>query len=130
MKHFEVVCALIINNEGKIFCTKRGPGRALCGKWEFPGGKVEPHETHEETIIREIKEELKSDIKPIEYIGSSSYEYHHIEPFDDFSITLYAYKCKLLGGNLTFTEHTESKWAFIEEMKKMDFAEADKPFIK
>lgn len=93
-------------------------------------GKVEAHETHEETIIREIKEELKSDIKPIEYIGSSSYEYHNIKPCDDFSITLYAYKCKLISGKLTLTEHTESKWATIEEMKKMDFAEADKPFIK
>ncbi len=130
MKHYEVVCALILNDEGKIFCSKRGPGRALEGKWEFPGGKVEAHETHEETIIREIKEELKSDIKPIKYIGSSSHEYHNIKPYDDFSITLYAYKCKLLAGKLTLTEHTESKWASIEEMKKMDFAEADKLFIK
>ena len=130
MKHYEVVCALIVNAEGKIFCSKRGPGRALMGKWEFPGGKVEIHETHEETIIREIKEELKSKIEPIEYIGQSSYEYRNIEPFSDFSITLYAYKCKLIEGNLTLTEHTDFKWATMEEMKEMDFAEADKPFIK
>lgn len=130
MKHYEVVCALIENDDGKIFCCKRGPGRALEGKWEFPGGKVEKSESHEETIIREIKEELKATIKPLEYIGKSSYEYHNIEPFDDFSITLYAYKCKLVAKSLTLTEHTDYKWASYEEMKKLDFASADIPFMK
>lgn len=130
MKHYEVVCALIQNDENKIFCCKRGPGRALEGKWEFPGGKVEAHETHEETIVREIKEELKATIKPLEYIGKSYYEYHNLSPYNDFSITLYAYKCRLIEGNLTLTEHTEARWATIEEMKRMDFASADKPFIE
>nr|MCR5349403.1 NUDIX domain-containing protein [Acholeplasmatales bacterium] len=55
MKHIEVVCAIIVNDKNEIFVCKRGPGRALEGKWEFPGGKVEANETHEETIIREIK---------------------------------------------------------------------------
>ena len=92
LKHYEVVCAIIYNDENKIFCTKRGPGRALEGKWEFPGGKVEKDETHEETIVREIKEELNSIVKPIKYIGLSSYEYHNLSPYEDFSITLYASK--------------------------------------
>ena len=130
MKHYEVVCAIIYNNENKIFCTKRGPGRALEGKWEFPGGKVEKDETHEETIVREIKEELNSIVKPIKYIGLSSYEYHNLSPYDDFSITLYAYKCKLISGDLTLSEHTDSKWVTVEEMKNMNFAEADKPLIE
>lgn len=130
MKHYEVVCALIENNTGKVLCCKRGPGRALAGKWEFPGGKVEKNETHEETIVREIKEELKVEIIPNEYIGSSTYEYHHIEPFDDFSITLYAYKCKLIYGKITLTEHTDFKWTTMKEMQSMNFAQADKPFIK
>lgn len=129
MKHYEVVCALIEDENGRIFCCKRGPGRALEGKWEFPGGKVEKEETHEKTIIREIKEELKSEILPIKYIGLSTYEYHHIEPFADFGITLYAYKCKLIAGNLTLTEHTDYKWSSKKEMQELDFAEADKPFI-
>ena len=130
MKHYEVVCAIIYNDENKIFCTKRGPGRALEGKWEFPGGKVEKDETHEETIVREIKEELNSIITPIKYIGLSTYEYHDLAPHDDFSITLYAYKCKLISGDLTLSEHTDSKWVTVEEMKNMDFAEADKPLIE
>ncbi len=130
MKHYEVVCAIIYNNENKIFCTKRGPGRALEGKWEFPGGKVEKDETHEETIVREIKEELNSIVEPIKYIGSSNYEYHNLYPYDDFSITLYAYKCKLISGDLTLSEHTDAKWVTVDEMKNMDFAEADKPLIE
>lgn len=130
MKHYEVVCAIIYNDDNKIFCTKRGPRRALEGKWEFPGGKVEKNETYEETIVREIKEELDSTIMPTSYIGSSSYEYHNMKPYDDFSITLYAYKCKLINGNLTLSEHTDSKWVVKDEMLKMDFAEADKPLIE
>lgn len=129
MKHVEVVCALIENNEGKIFCCKRGPGRALEGFWEFPGGKVETNESHEETIVREIKEELNTVIEPIEYIGVSNYEYTDLGEYKPFSITMYAYRCKLINGNLELSEHTESKWATIEEMKKMAFAAADKPFL-
>ena len=75
MKHVDVVCAVIKNDKGEIFCCKRGPGRALEGYWEFPGGKVEPLETHEEIIVREIREELKSVISPIRNMGVSNHEY-------------------------------------------------------
>lgn len=127
MKHVEVVCAIIINEKNEIFCCQRGPGRSLANKWEFPGGKVEGNETFEETIVREIKEELNSLIEPIEYIGVSNYEYINLEK--PFSITMHAYKCKLISGNLELSEHIDSKWASIDEMKLMDFAEADIPLI-
>lgn len=130
MKHYEVVCALIYNNEGKVYCCKRGKGRALEGKWEFPGGKVEDKESYEETIVREIKEELDSIIKPIEFIGKSYYEYKDIKPYDEFSITLYAYKCILISGDLKISEHSDSKWLSFDEMHNYDFAKADIPFIK
>ena len=129
MKHYEVVCALIFNEEGKVLCTKRGKGRALEGKWEFPGGKVEPKETHEETIIREIKEELSADILPIEYLGLSNYEYHDLYSYQDFSITLYAYRCKLVKGDFILSEHVDKRWATKDEMKDMDFAQADVSII-
>lgn len=130
MKHYEVVCAVIYNDKNEIFCTQRGPGRALAGKWEFPGGKVEMNETHEQTIIREIQEELDSLVEPLDYIGAFNYVYTNLDPFDDFSITLYAYKCKLLKGNLVLTEHINKKWASKEELLKLDFAPADKDLIK
>lgn len=128
MKHVEVVCAVIKNDKGEIFCCKRGPGRQLEGKWEFPGGKVEFHETHEETIIREIKEELKSIIKPIRYIGVSNHVYNDLEK--PFCITMYAYECELITGNLELIEHTDKMWASSKELLNIDFAEADKPIIK
>lgn len=128
MKHVEVVCAIIENYKGEIFCCKRGPGRALANLWEFPGGKVEQNETHEETIVREIKEELKTIVEPIEYIGKNYHEYIDIEK--PFSITLYAYRCKLIDGNLELTEHIDKKWVKKEELDKMEFAEADISLIK
>ena len=128
MKHVEVVCAVIRNDEGKIFCCKRGPGRALEGYWEFPGGKVEPNETHEETIVREKKEELKTTIEPLKYIGVSNHEYKDLEK--PFSITMYAYECKLIEGELELTEHTEKKWVKVEDLKNVNFAAADLPIVE
>ena len=128
MKHVEVVCAIIKNDNGEIFCCKRGPGRALEGFWEFPGGKVEAHETHEETIIREIREELKTIIVPIKYIGVSNYEYLDLEK--PFSITMYAYECKLIDGNLELTEHTEKQWVKPENLNEIKFAAADLPIVE
>ena len=128
MKHVEVVCAVIRNDNNEIFCCRRGPGRALEGFWEFPGGKVEAHETHEQTIVREIKEELLSDIEPIRYIGVSNYEYTELEK--PFSITMYAYDCKLIQGELRLTEHTEKKWVKKEDLKRVNFAPADRPIVE
>ena len=128
MKHVEVVCAIIINDNNEIFVCKRGPGRALEGKWEFPGGKVETNETHEQTIIREIKEELDSDILPIKYIGKNYHEYNDLDK--PFSITMYGYICKLVNGELTLSEHTEKKWVRINDLESVDFAGADRPFIE
>ena len=127
MKHVEVVCAVIRNEKNEVFCCRRGPGRALEGFWEFPGGKVEASETHEQTIIREIKEELKTDIEPIKYIGKSYYEYIELEK--PFSITMYAYECKLIKGELELTEHTEKRWVSKEKLVDFKFANADLPII-
>ena len=128
MKHIEVVCAVIRNEKNQIFCCKRGPGRALEGFWEFPGGKVEQSETHEETIIREIKEELKTIIQPIKYIGVSNYEYNNLDK--PFSITMYAYECKLISGNLELTEHTDKLWVDVDTLSIINFAPADLPIVK
>ena len=128
MKHVNVVCAIIRNKNNEILCCKRGPGRALEGYWEFPGGKIEPNETHEQTIKREIIEELKTEIEPIRYIGVSNYEYKDLDK--PFSITMYAYECKLINGELELTEHTEKKWVKEEDLVELDFAPADRPIIK
>lgn len=125
MKHYEVVCAVIYNDNNEIFIARRGKGRALEGFFEFPGGKEEIGETKEEAITREIKEELNADIKPIKYLGSSYYEYTNLDGYDPFSITLYAYKCKLISNTLTLSEHTEYKFVSLEELKNIKLAMAD-----
>ena len=125
MKHIEVVCAIIRNERGEVLCCKRGPGRAHEGMWEFPGGKVGPSETHEQTIVREIKEELKTTIEPIRYLGKSYYEYTDLDK--PFSITMYAYECKLIEGCFELTEHTEKKWLKIKDLETLDLAPADLP---
>ena len=122
MKHLEVVCALIINNDKKIFICQRGKGQ-LAGKWEFPGGKVEPLESKEHAIVREIKEELTGTIEVIKYLGVASHEYIDLEK--PFGITMYAYLARLIEGELLLTEHTDFKWVHYNEFDKYDFAEAD-----
>ncbi len=130
MKHYEVVCALIENENGEIFACKRERNEVLGDKWEFPGGKVEEGESHEETIIREIKEELNSVIEPIEYIGESKYDYENVYPYEPFSITLYAYKCKLVSGNLDLSEHSDYVWMKKEDLRRLNFSAADLAFLK
>ena len=100
------------------------------GMWNAVGGHLLDGETPERCAVREIKEELNSVVEDIEYLDFSNYEYHNIFPYDDFSITLYAYKCRLVSGDLSLTEHTDSKWTSVDEMQNMDFAEADKPLIE
>ena len=124
--HYEVVCAVIIKDD-LVFCTRRDGKGECANKWEFPGGKIEQNETQEEALIREIKEELKSDIEVIRYIGVANHEYTDLDK--PFSITMYAYLCKLINGNLELTEHIDSCYASVNEMKLMDFASADIPLI-
>lgn len=127
MKHFEVVCALIINDNGEIFICQRGKG-SLKYKWEFPGGKIEENETQESAIVREIKEELTATIEVIKYLGVATYEYKELEK--PFSITMYAYLARLVKGELVLSEHLASKWIHYSDFDKFDFAQADIELIK
>lgn len=121
-KELEVVAA-VIKKDNKYFCAKRKDSGELARKWEFPGGKVEKGETHKATIIREIKEELKTNIKVNCYITTVKHEYQ------SFKIILHAYLCEVINGDLVLTEHLNSKWLTTSEMAEFDFAEADKPII-
>lgn len=127
MKNIEVVCAVIFNENDEVFCCRRGPGRALEGFYEFPGGKVEKNETNEEAIIREIKEELNTIIKPVKYIGKVYQEYKDID--NPYSIVMYAYRCVIVKGELELREHTDKLWVKKDKLKEIKFAEADIQFI-
>ena len=121
MKTINVVAA-IIKKENKVFIAKRGYGE-FKGKWEFPGGKIEPGETGEEAIVREIKEELRSTVKVIKFFGEIN------DMHGDRCFNVKFYICELVDGNLELTEHLASKWAEPKDIIASDFMEADKEIL-
>lgn len=123
MKKVEVVAA-VIQKDNKIFCAQRNLSKSMGGKWEFPGGKIEVGETKEEALVREIKEELDSDIVVDKYLMTVEHDY------PTFHITMHAYLCTLVKGELILKEHNDSAWLTKEELLKLDWADADKPIVK
>lgn len=122
-KSIEVVAA-IIRKDDKIFCAQRADKGELAKKWEFPGGKIESGESHQEALIREIKEELNTDISVDNFVLTVNHEYN------SFILTMHCYECKVISGYLTIGEHIDSKWLTLVEMLEYDFAQADVPVIQ
>lgn len=122
-KDIHVVGAIIVNN-GKILCAQRGPTKSLSYKWEFPGGKVEKGETPQEALQREIKEEMKCNIKVGQQAEHTVYEY-------DFGIVhLTTFYCGLIDGLPKLTEHVSIKWLPPQELNFLDWAQADIPAVE
>ncbi len=121
-KHYEVVCA-VIKKDNKYFICQRGPKGECCHKWEFPGGKIEVGETHQEALVREIKEELNSVIKVNDFIITVNHEYN------TFYITMHAYFCELLDGDLEISEHIDKCFIDKDEFSNYDLALADFPIV-
>lgn len=117
MKSIEVVAAIIIKDD-KIFAAQRGYGK-FQGWWEFPGGKIEKGESHEEALKREIKEELDADIKIEKFLKKVEYDY------DDFHLVLYSYICKPVSESLKLLEHENSKWLPKDQLKSVEWLPAD-----
>lgn len=116
----DVVAAVIQNEEGKILIAQRNLKKSQGGLWEFPGGKIEPNETKEEAIIREIKEEMDIDIEAKKFIGQKVFNY------PDKDINLIAIECKQLKGDIKLNEHEDIKWVNKNELRNFNFAPADK----
>lgn len=129
MKHYNVSCAIIQNTDGKYYCCKRGPGRALENFWEFPGGKIECSELPSEALVREIEEELETKVKVKKYLGAKSHRYNGLTKYSDFSLTLHGFICTVEKGNLKLTEHTDFKWVSKEEIEELNLAPADRYFL-
>lgn len=118
MKTLRVTCAVILN-DGRILATQRGPGMKLAGKWEFPGGKVEEGESEEACLVREIEEELNIGIRITQKLTP------YIHHYPDFSIELIPFTAEYVSGELTLREHANFLWLLPEELKTLDWAEAD-----
>ncbi len=122
-KRIEVVAAVIKDGD-KYFCAKRKNEGELAKKWEFPGGKIESGETHQDALIREIKEELNTEIQVNDFLITINHEYK------TFFLEMHVYNCTVKKGDLIISEHLDSKWETIKEMLNMDFADADIPILK
>ena len=117
MKTIEVVAA-IIKKDNKYFATQRGYGD-FEGGWEFPGGKMEPGETAQDALVREIKEELDADIAVGELIETVEYDY------PKFHLTMHCFLCELVSDHVVLLEHEAAKWLSQEELDSVDWLPAD-----
>ena len=96
----------------------------LAGMWEFPGGKIEPPETPEECLQRELREELDIDAVVGEFFLSSTYVYHHA------AIELLVYRAAIIAGEPCLHDHTELRWVPVEDLPSYEFPAADLPIIR
>lgn len=112
------VVAAIIRDGDKIFATQRGYGE-FKGGWEFPGGKIEENELPEQALVREIKEELETDVKVGKLIGTIEYDY------PAFHLSMDCFWCEIISGDLVLKEHEAAKWLTVDELDSVGWLPAD-----
>ena len=121
MKQIEVVAA-IIHHDGAYFATQRGYGE-FEGMWEFPGGKIEPGESQETALKREIQEELGVDITIGELLCTTEYDY------PTFHLTMHCYLCSVASGEIELREHKSAQWLTAETLDTVEWLPADREII-
>lgn len=117
MKTINVVAA-IIEKDGKIFATQRGYGD-YKDWWEFPGGKIEPGESPEEALAREIREELRAEIKVGDLFYTVEYDY------PKFHMIMRCYLCELISEDLVLVEHEAARWLGAEDISTVKWLPSD-----
>ncbi|WP_235535915.1 DUF2237 family protein [Nocardioides sp. Root190] len=118
------VVGAVIVRDGLVLCARRGPGGATGGMWEFPGGKIEPGETPEAALEREIIEELGCRIRVGAEVTTTTHAY------DALVVTLTTYWCVLLDGSPSASEHEELRWLSPDELDPLAWAPADVPAVE
>lgn len=120
-----VAAAALIDADGRVLITRRPEGKPMAGLWEFPGGKVEPGETPEQTLIRELKEELDIDtsaacLAPLTFASHS---------YPDFHLLMPLYVCRKWQGIVRPTEGQTTKWVRARDLRRYEMPPADRPLI-
>lgn len=121
MKTVRVVAAIIIK-DNKVFATQRGYGAFKDG-WEFPGGKIEPGETPQEALTREIREELDTEIAVGDLLDTVEYDY------PEFHLSMDCFLCRIVSGDLVLKEHEAARWLAKEELHSVAWLPADLDLI-
>lgn len=118
------VTAAIIEHEGRILLARRAPGQRGEGKWEFPGGKLEPGETPEVCLARELAEEFTIRCAVDEFLGESCWEYDH------GAIRLLAYRVRWIDGHFAPSVHDRLAWVSPADLPTYDLLPADLPLAR
>ena len=121
MKTIEVVAAIIVK-DGKVFATQRGYG-PWKGWWEFPGGKMEPGETPQEALTREIKEELDAEIQVGRLMETAEWDY------PEFHLTMHCFICNLQSESIQLNEHEAAAWLTGDTLRSVRWLPADEGLI-
>ena len=116
------VVAAVIRDGDRIYATQRGYGEYKDG-WEFPGGKIEPGETPEEALVREIREELAVTIEVGEKISTIEYDY------PKFHLSMDCFWCRIVDGEIHLQEHEAARWLTKEDLAAVDWLPADRRLI-
>ncbi|MNC85464.1 CTP pyrophosphohydrolase [compost metagenome] len=121
--HRVVVVAAVVERDGAFLVTRRQPGVHLEGLWEFPGGKIDPDETHADALRREIREELDADVEVLDLALATSHAY------PGRTVILYFYRCALSGSPRPLLGQ-EMKWVRREDLDALAFPPADEELIR
>lgn len=124
MQTIKDVVAAILIYDNKILIAQRGHDDALAGFWEFPGGKVEEGESHEQSLVREMREEFGIDVEVDKFFASSLF------PYERGTIRLLGYFCRWLAGELVPHVHSDYVWVATSELDDYTFAPADRPLVE
>lgn len=124
MKHITVSAAIIVRTnpqtqKKELFATQRGYGD-FKGGWEFPGGKLEPGESPQQCIVREIREELDTEVKAEKTFAVVEYDY------PSFHLTMHCILCSVVSGGLKLLEHEDAKWVTLETLYSLNWLPADR----
>jgi len=119
-----LVTGAVIEQEGRILIMRRGPGGKLAGKWEFPGGKIEPGETPAQCLARELREELGIDAT----IGDLLWTGDHAYP--DRTVRMFFLRVSAFSGTISLRDHDQMEWVAAADLENHDLLPADLPFAR
>lgn len=118
MKTVEVVAALVVDDSGRVLATQCAPQKH-AGGWEFPGGKLEPGESPEQAVLREMAEELAAEVEVGELLKTVEWDY------PTFHLKMHCLLCKLLSPSIQLKEHVDYRWLGADALNSVTWLPAD-----